>query len=134
MLIAVYGSLRKGLGNHHHLKKPKVKYVGTFDTKPIYTMKSLVHFPALLKNGSTSIVMEVYKIPSEVDKAIENLEGYQGKDNDYNMYNKEKINTPFGEAFVYFWNKKEGSLSRQEICPSGDWKEYLMTIKSKPHA
>lgn len=136
MLVAVYGSLRKTFYNHRLLENKDSKYIGTFQTKPIYTMKSLDSFPALLKKGSTSITLEVYKVSEKVDKNIETLEGYAGTNNEGNLYNKEVINTPFGKASIYFWNTRndKDNLKNRPTCLEGDWKEYKLQLKTRPHA
>lgn len=122
MLIAVYGSLRKDLGNYHaHLKSSK--YIGVFETNPIYTLKSLGSFPALIKDGSTSIVMEVFRVDDETMTSIDRLEGYQ-KNGGSNHYEKETIKTPYGDAFIYFYGDPE-RIKDAPVVLSGDWKEYL---------
>lgn len=127
MLIAVYGSLREGLHNHHVLKDKKgVTYMGKFETKPRYTLKSLGEFPALVKGGHTSIVMEVYRVDKDTTAKINDLEGYKGPNDESNMYNRETMSTPFGNASTYIFN---GELKKEETCNTGDWKEFLITKK-----
>jgi gamma-glutamylcyclotransferase (GGCT)/AIG2-like uncharacterized protein YtfP len=126
MLIAVYGSLRKGCHNHNLLEKKEVTYMGRFDTLPIYTLKSLTHYPALIEKGTTSIVMEVYKVDKVTSESVNRLEGYLGTNNSNNLYNKETILTPYGEASVFlFANAKR--IENHPICEGGDWKDYLST-------
>jgi gamma-glutamylcyclotransferase (GGCT)/AIG2-like uncharacterized protein YtfP len=123
MLVAVYGSLRKGLGNYRFHLKGKSTYIGSYDTIPEYNMYSLGAFPAITRGGNTSIVMEVFRVNEEVMKSLDRLEGYN-KDSAHNHYNKEQINTPFGQAFVYVY----GDITRLEEenkLSIGDWKEFL---------
>jgi gamma-glutamylcyclotransferase (GGCT)/AIG2-like uncharacterized protein YtfP len=126
MLIAVYGSLRKDLTNYNAYLRDS-KYVGTYDTKPIYTLKSLGYFPGLLKNGTTSIVMEVFRVDDETMSSIDRLEGYQ-LNGGSNHYEKETIKTPFGDAFIYFYAKPD-NIKEAPTVLSGDWKEYLKNKK-----
>jgi gamma-glutamylcyclotransferase (GGCT)/AIG2-like uncharacterized protein YtfP len=126
MLIAVYGSLRKDLTNYNAYLKNS-KYVGTYETKPIYTLKSLGYFPGLEKNGTTSIVMEVYRVDEETMSSIDRLEGYQANGGS-NHYEKETIKTPFGDASIYFYAKPE-RIKEAPVVLSGDWKEYLKNKK-----
>jgi len=123
MLVAVYGSLRKGLSNYNYYLKTS-KYVGSFESEPIYTLKSLEAFPALLKEGETSVVMEIFRINQDTLDALDKLEGTYGIDDKNNFYNREMIETPYGEAFVYFYNSAE-DIKDARIVRSGDWKEYL---------
>lgn len=128
MLVAVYGSLRKGFGNHRLLDTKEATYMGMFETAPIYVLKSLSAFPGLLKHGHTSVVMEVYRVTQAVANRIDTLEGYSGPDHDLNMYNKETIKTPYGEASIYFYADEERA-DHYETCVTGDWKEYLTQKK-----
>ena len=124
---AVYGTLRKDGSNHHHLSNKKgVTYVGTITSEHIYTMKSVGDcFPALFKNGDTSIVLEIYDVQSaEVERSLDALEGYSAdRAESNNYYNKDIINTPLGPAFVYFFNTNNNST----LYPieNGDWVEYI---------
>ena len=119
-LVAVYGSLRKGLHNHSYYLG-NAKYLGTFNTEPIYNLHSLGSFPGLKENGDTSIVMEVYNVTDEVALKIDGLEGYNKYDTP-TFYDKKDIDTPWGEASVYIY---VDDLSKKSIVESGDWKKYM---------
>jgi len=121
ILVAVYGSLRAGLGNHDLLTRNKAKYVGEYRTDPYYSLHSLRTFPALTKNGHTSIVMEVYEIDYQGLVSVDALENYTPGSKFNNFYVREKIDTPYGEAYAYFYVP---STSKLEKVHSGDWKEY----------
>ena len=119
-LYAVYGSLRKGLGNHRVLGNSK--FVGEHTTDPNYTMYSLSAFPGVVKGGSTPIKLEIYEAPDDATEArLDMLEGYHGPDNPRNFYNKEVIETPYGEAFIYYINTDMGG---GQVVESGDWTEF----------
>lgn len=120
ILVAVYGTLRRGFGNYMHYLS-KEKYIGQYETDPIYTMYSLGAFPGVVKNGQTSIVMEVFEIDTNKLASLDGLEGYRGMGRN-NMYNREKIKTPYGDAFTYIYNNKH--TDGLEEVESGDWKEY----------
>lgn len=119
-LIACYGSLRKGLGNHEYFLG-KSTYLGEFKTEPIYNLHSLGGFPGLKENGTTSVVMEVYEVNDQEANAIDNLEGYVPGSNDNTFYDKKDIDTPWGVASVYIYVKE---LLKSSIVQSGDWKEF----------
>jgi len=119
-LVAVYGSLRKGLGNYEdHLGK--ATFVGEFKTEPVYNLHSLGGFPGLKENGNTSVVMEVYEVNEVEAHNIDRLEGYTPGSNDNTFYDKKDINTPWGVASVYIYVK---DLPKSSIVESGDWKEF----------
>lgn len=119
-LYAVYGSLRKGLGNHSVLGNAPL--VGTIKTKPEYTMYSLGGFPGVVKGGNTSITLEIYEVKNEtIEENLDWLEGYNEPNDPYNFYNKEKIDTELGEAYIYFIND---DVKDRQIVDSGDWYEF----------
>lgn len=122
-LIAVYGSLRKGFGNHHILKN--ANYLGEFDTEPIYDMYSLSAFPGLVTGGNTSIKMEVYEVDRPTLVRLNQLEGYICDDHVNNHYNRISINTPYGEAYTYTYNY---SIDKRVKVESGDWKIFKESL------
>lgn len=118
-LIAVYGTLRKGGGNHRLIQN--AEYLGSFSTEPVYTMKSLGGFPGLKEGGNTSIVMEVYAVNDQEAAAVDRLEGYrEGEENWF--YDKKPIDTPFGEASFYLYVPERETLENVE---SGDWMQFI---------
>jgi gamma-glutamylcyclotransferase (GGCT)/AIG2-like uncharacterized protein YtfP len=119
ILVAVYGSLRKGLGNHYYLEN--AKYLGNFNTEPIYNLHSLGSYPGLKENGNTSVVMEVYEVTPIEAHSIDRLEGYTPGSNSNTFYDKKDINTPWGVASVYLYVSE---LPKSTIVESGDWKEF----------
>jgi gamma-glutamylcyclotransferase (GGCT)/AIG2-like uncharacterized protein YtfP len=126
-LVAVYGSLRKGLSNHSLLVDSE--YVGEYATEPIYDMYSVSgSFPGLVMHGSTSIHMEVYSVTEVVAGRLDRLEGYRVGEESNNHYNKVEIDTPFGKASLYIYNHSTKSMVKVE---SGNWasfKEYVKTL------
>jgi gamma-glutamylaminecyclotransferase len=113
-IVAVYGSLRMGCHNHYLLKESE--FLGQFRTDPEFRMMDLGDFPAIIKNGDTSIVMEVYSVNPKTMAALDFLEGYP------QFYNREKISTPYGDAWYYFLAGNAEGYSNVEIR-SGDWLE-----------
>lgn len=119
-LVAVYGSLMKGLYNDEFLKDSK--FIGTFVTEPIYTLIDLGSYPGLYENGTTSINMEVYEVDDHTLADIDGLEGYLEDNQELSMYIRKTISTPFGKAFGYIYNDPIGT---NEPITSGDWKEHI---------
>lgn len=112
LLVAVYGSLRKKHHNHnYYLNNNQTEYLGTDKTEPKFTMYSLGSYPALTLSGTTSIVIEVYRITEDIEKDLDRLEGYP------NYYSKTVIDTKWGKAKMYVIPK----LSGYPIVNSGDW-------------
>lgn len=127
-LVAVYGTLRKGEHNHHIIKHCTL--IGEVWTNPSFTLIDLGSYPGLLTKGRTSVKLEIYKIYNTTTlKNLDNLEGYFGKDSSNNLYNKELINTPFGEASIYIYNFENYGKDSENYSTitSGDWVEYKNT-------
>ena len=115
-LVAVYGSLRSGMGNHHYYLSES-EYKGTFTTEPEYTLHSLSYYPGLKLNGNHSIVMEVYEVDEDTLRSLNHLEGYDPEKKS-TFYDRIEINTPWGKAYTYIYVNK---LSKESIVESGDW-------------
>ena len=124
-LVAVYGSLRRGMGNHQYYLSSS-EYKGTFSTEPEYTLHSLSYYPGLKLDGNTSIVMEVYEVNEETLKNLNRLEGYHPGETS-TFYDRIEINTPWGRAFTYIYVNK---LSKESIVESGDWVKFKNKEKS----
>lgn len=128
--VAVYGSLRKGLGNHPLLESSK--YLGEEWTGEGYTMISLSAFPGVYKDESGGkIKIEIYEVDSYTAARLDMLEGFSGYDNPNNFYNKELIETSHGPTFIYYINRSGGS---NEVVESGDWYEFYMDKKKEYYA
>ena len=117
-LIAVYGSLRKNMGNDHLLSTSK--YLGEFKTKPEFSLYSLGYYPGLKTNGNTSVTMEVYAVDDTVAERIDRLEGYTPNGNN-TFYDKIPIETPYGEANVYIY---VNNIPEERLVESGNWKAF----------
>ena len=94
MLVAVYGSLKRGLGNYALLRESEFK--GGLKTAPEFTMYDLGAFPGIMPNGNTSITCEVFEVDEPTFETLDRLEGYP------NFYDRMKIDTEWGEAWIYF--------------------------------
>lgn len=121
-LVAVYGSLRQGM--HNHCVLGNSEYIGTFNSEPIFTMYNVNNqYPAVINKGCDSITIEVFNVNKDIQKKLDNLEGYSSDFNkSYNYYNKETIETPYGKAFIYYFNHDYSSLEKIE---SGDWSSWI---------
>lgn len=126
-IIAVYGSLRKGLSNHRIIVKDTTEYLGEFDSEPIYSMYSLGGFPGLHENGNTSIKFEVYSVNDDTAQSVDWLEGYS-PDRPATFYDKKEIETPFGMASIYIY---VDDIPEEQLVESGDWKEYVRERESR---
>lgn len=124
-LVAVYGSLRKTMGNHNHFLSDSI-YKGTFSTEPEYTLYSLGPYPGLKENGNHSVVMEVYEVTHTVLSKLNSLEGYY-PNKESTFYDRITIDTPWGKAYTYIYVNK---ISEDSIVESGDWVKFKTEKKS----
>jgi len=116
MKVAVYGSLREGLGNHEVLNgAPKI--AETF-TGPEFKMISLGGFPGVLP-GDKKVKVEVYQVDDEETKiGLDRLEGYP------DFYDRKEVKLENGDkAWIYILNERYKELDKKEHIT--DWKEFL---------
>lgn len=83
-------------------------------------MYSLGAFPAIVR-GRGSIEVEVYVIDEYTLKRLDSLEGYSGYPSIYNMYNREKVQTQYGVAFIYVW--ADNRVDTYTKVSDGVWKQ-----------
>lgn len=123
--IAVYGNLlRKGEFNSAYLRGSK--YLGNYQSLPIYTLILLGRFPGLIKEGSTSIFLEVYEIEDVRLLSMDFTQPLHYSSLEPS-FKRELINTPYGEAYVYFYNIEDNEA--QIVIQSGNWIEYKQKLK-----
>ena len=127
-LVAVYGSLKKGLHNHAYVAESN--FIGSYVTEPEYTLIDLGAYPGLYENGNTSINMEVYEVDGHTLADLDHLEGYIESNEEISMYIRKTISTPFGEAFGYIYNDP---IKKKEPITSGDWNEHILFKHSLAH-
>lgn len=120
--IAVYGTLCRGYqGNIKYLKD--AEYLGSFDTKPEFNMYDLKHYPGVVKNGNTSIRMEVFEVKNSMISVFDKIEGYSEnkKMSQQNVFERSLIMTPYGEAYVYLYANLKNNVNTPKTVDCGDW-------------
>jgi len=133
ILIAVYDDLRKGMSKHKNFENSK--YLGTFFSLPVFTLWDLGGIdPMLTNSGTTSIKLEVYEVNKTTLEKIDTYQSYfpESPNNSYAL--REKIETPFGVAEIYFLNDEVESNPAYElatIIKSGDWVDNYETNRTK---
>lgn len=113
--VAVYGSLRRGLHNHHKLLTGQ--YLGNCRTEKQWHLYDLGPYPALVKGGDTAVVLEVYAVDARTLALLDELEGYPVH------YRRERIATPFGDSWVYYQTRPD--TGHRGLVESGDWKDRV---------
>ena len=109
MLVAVYGSLKQGRGNHRLLRESQLK--GVTRTSPEWTMYSMYAFPGIVPEGNTAIKVEVYEVNVDTFARLDMLEGYPS------FYDRKEIATEYGDAWIYYLDECDSS----EVVESGVW-------------
>lgn len=120
MKIAVYGTLRKGHGNHHCLGDSPLLGTCILDG---FSMVSLGGFPAIDYDPKGQVVVEVYEVDSEAEARCNRLEGYVPGAKEQSFYDRVPVQTHWGEAQVYIIR---GVLHESyRPVPSGNWNNVV---------
>lgn len=115
-VVAVYGTLKKGFGNHRRLAD--AKYLSNAKVKG--TMYSLGGYPALSLHGNTDVTCELYQVDDEnTMRGLDQLEGYR-EDGKNNFYERQKVETSAGPAWIYTMDHDE-RLRDMPVVKSGIW-------------
>lgn len=117
--VAVYGSLREGLGNHGCLSDYGAVKLGEHVLEEGYRMVSLGGFPAVLEaaqDEQTNIHIEVYQVDDQCLAILDSLEGHP------DWYERQKVATPWKNAWMYVM--PEDGYGEHLSVPNGDWLEY----------
>ncbi|MCE0828297.1 MULTISPECIES: gamma-glutamylcyclotransferase family protein [Buttiauxella] len=108
MRIFVYGSLRRKQGNSHWMTN--AQWLGDHHVEN-YALYNLGHYPGVVP-GEGSVVGEVYRIDASTLSELDALRTKGGE------YKRQLIQTPYGSAWMYVYQRQVDGLTRIE---SGDW-------------
>jgi gamma-glutamylcyclotransferase (GGCT)/AIG2-like uncharacterized protein YtfP len=119
--VAVYGSLREGLGNHVCLTEYGAEKLGVhvLEETEGYRMVSLGGFPAVLPADDalqTPITIEVYRVNDQCLQILDSLEGHP------DWYRRERVETPWKKAWMYVM--QDSDYADHNPVDSGDWLDY----------
>lgn len=128
-LVAVYGSLRSGAGNHRIIEDCERETDGLIPPG-IFSMRSLGGYPGILKvlhpsQPTSAIVVEVYRINNNyAPKALDSLEGYPS------YYDREEVTLEDGRICWAYFLPTEPYLTYQ-VVETGDWLKFLETKRER---
>jgi gamma-glutamylcyclotransferase (GGCT)/AIG2-like uncharacterized protein YtfP len=112
-LVFVYGSLKKGYGNHCILGDST--FIGDHVTDEKYTMLSMGAFPCVDDGGTTPIHGEVYAVTDEILNNLDLLEGCP------RFFKQKKLSSVYGEIVMYVINKECLVGVVYPVIKSGIW-------------
>jgi len=125
--LFVYGSLKKGFGNHA-LLEDSLFICKALTIQPLVLI-DLGSFPAvLMEKGESQVSGEVYEVTDSVFESIEHLEGYPS------FYNRTDIPVLLnpgtdGETVeaipIYHLNRESGYGDRSQVVKDGIWQEHV---------
>ena len=99
MLVFVYGTLKKGFGNHTLLASSK--FLGT-DVVKDHTLIQSPGFPYMVESKGSQARGEVYEVDERIVRYLDALEGYPVH------YQKKEIQTEEGrKVFTYYLDPKK---------------------------
>jgi gamma-glutamylaminecyclotransferase len=113
--VFVYGTLKKGYGNHRLLSGATC--IGATQVEGPHRMVDLGYFPGAvrvdLERGPGVLRGEVYEVTTEILGSLDLLEGHP------NFYERAKIDTEHGKAWCYFLPQQY--LDEYPLIESGEW-------------
>lgn len=121
--VAVYGTLKRGLCNHHVMGE--ARFLGE-DTLSQITLYDLGPYPGAVLADSRGIDVEVFSLDAAQLALLDRLEEYNEDDPGRGLYTRLQLATRFGPAWVYLY---QGSLEGYERLDAGAWSEATPTMK-----
>lgn len=121
MYLFVYGTLKRGHGNHRVLGNSVYIRDALMHNHVMY---SLGGFPGIVK-GEGTVSGELFKVPDEQWDNLDGLEGYN-KEKDVGMYLRRQWEVEIGSepfmdhAWYYLWNGRTPTEDR--LIKDGVWR------------
>lgn len=100
-LVAVYGTLKRGLRNHHWLAG--ARFLGV-DRLTAITLYDLGPFPGARREPSWGIEVEIFRINLRHMADLDRLEGYHPPAPAQGDYDRTIVTTRHGPAWIYLYN------------------------------
>lgn len=116
MLVAVYGTLKRGMANHHMLIASR--FLGD-DRLVNIALYELDEYPAARLEESDGIHVEVYDVSKEVLSNLDKLEEINYAIPEKGLYRRTKCPTRFGIAWIYLYN---GAVEGFPKLNAGSWR------------
>lgn len=99
--VAVYGTLKRGLRNHHVLRG--ARFLGRDRLRAI-TLYDLGAYPGAKLEASAGVAVEVYAVSAVTLGRLDHLEDYRPRTPSRGDYDRQPLATAHGPAWVYLYN------------------------------
>lgn len=116
VLVAVYGTLKKGFANHGQMAQ--AQYIGC-DKLAQICLYDIGPYPGARIEPSAGIEVEVYAVNQNQLVELDLLEEFDPAAPVGSLYTRELLETRYGSAWVYLY---QGELSGKPCLRSGAWK------------
>lgn len=100
-LVAVYGTLKRGLRNHHWLDG--AEFLGS-DRLVSVTLYDLGPYPGAKREPSRGVEIEVFRVDARLLSDLDRLEDYRSHQPHLGLYDRAIHTTAFGPAWLYLYN------------------------------
>jgi gamma-glutamylcyclotransferase (GGCT)/AIG2-like uncharacterized protein YtfP len=111
--VFVYGTLLSGEANHRLLTN--ARFVATRRTTPVFQLRDLGPYPALVPGGEQAIAGEVYEIDERTLSTIDSFEGHP------RFYRRTRIVLEDGTAVESYLQSPE-QVEGHPLIESGNWR------------
>lgn len=122
MIIFVYGTLLKGLEHSEALDDSK--FLGKAMAIDV-CLYDLGVFPGI-KKGDGRVLGELYEVNEEALENLDEIEGYDAKNNDKSLYYRDEISIKprktNAKVYAYFYNLP---INNTRLITGGDYQSYL---------
>ncbi len=120
-LLAVYGTLRRGLRRHKLLGGARLVWEGLLKL-PYRMVVSRSGIPYLVPSScSRRVYVEVYEVSEDILKRIDYYEDAP------ELYKRVEVETPAGKAWIYVSTRRVKGVE----LASGDYMEYITTKRTR---
>ncbi|MDH4573722.1 gamma-glutamylcyclotransferase family protein [Salinicola acroporae] len=114
-LVAVYGTLKRGLRNHHWLDG--AEFVGE-DVITTATLYDIGPYPGAKAEPSRGVEIEVFRVDAVGLKRLDRLEDYRVRRPQSGDYDRAVHATAFGPAWLYLYNR---DVAGCPVIRQGGW-------------
>ena len=117
-LLAVYGTLKRGLANHGLIAD--AQFVGCDKLEQI-SLYDIGPYPGARLEASKGIEVELYSVSARELAVLDILEEYDPKNPAHSLYIRERVESRFGTAWVYLY---QGKIDGKPCLRSGAWRPH----------